>query len=121
SLAPDLTGSPPLQFSWKKSGVTIPGCTSSSLLMTNVSLSDSADYTVSVTNDLGNVSATLPLRVVIPPQCELAQIPSGLRLIWSSVTGQLYTVEEAVAVTGPWVAWTNSIIGNGQTNSLDFA
>ena len=72
------------------------------------------------TNDLGNLTATLPLRVVIPPQCDLAQIPTGFRLTWGSVTGQLYTVEEATALTGPWLAWTNSIMGDGQIRSVDF-
>jgi len=120
SLAPDLAGTPPLQFSWKKNGTPIPGDTSSSLFLPNVTMPDSADYIVTVTNDLGNLTATLPLRVVIPPQCDLAQIPTGFRLTWGSVTGQLYTVEEAIALTGPWLAWTNSIMGDGQIRSVDF-
>jgi len=121
SLAPDLTGSPPLQFSWKKNGTPIPGGTNPALFLANVTMLDAADYSVTVTNDVGNLTATLPLRVVIPPQCNLTRIDTGCRLAWASVTGQFYTVEEAIDVNGPWLASTNTIAGDGQISTVDLA
>ena len=82
---------------------------------------DSANYTFSVSNDLGGFAVVLPLRVIISPRCDLALSPGGLSLTWLSVTGQLYTIEQASAITGPWVPWTNSFPGDGQTNTVEFA
>jgi hypothetical protein len=46
-------GVPPLAYQWRKNGVPIPGATTSSLSITNVSLHDTATYDLRVTNLYG--------------------------------------------------------------------
>src|ERR1051326_4163118 len=50
----DADGSQPLSFQWQKDNVNISGATNSSLLLTNVQLSDAGSYSLSVTNSLGS-------------------------------------------------------------------
>jgi hypothetical protein len=120
-LAPSLSGSPPIRFAWRKEQTMIQGATNASLFFPTVTTNDSANYTLSVTNDLGTLTATLPLHVVIAPNCVLTRTSSGARLSWPTVSGQRYTIEESVALSGPWVAWTNSFNGDGSTNLVDLA
>ncbi len=47
------TGMPPLQFQWRANGQPIPGATSSSLVLTNLSLSAAGSYDVIVSNSFG--------------------------------------------------------------------
>src|SRR5262249_3495872 len=82
TLAADWTASPPLQFWWQKNQTLLPGIKSPALLLANVTMTDSADYALSVSNDLGALTVTLPLRVVIPPQCNLSLSSAGLQLTW---------------------------------------
>ena len=58
------TGRPTLRYQWCKNGVDIPGATSTTLTVTNVSAADVAAYCVKVTNSDGSVTsvnATLSL------------------------------------------------------------
>jgi len=116
TLAPNVMGCPPLKFFWKKNQIPIPGETNATLFFPAVVMNDSAEYSLTVSNDLGNLTATIPLHVVIATTCNLSLAPSGMRFSWSTVPGQLYTVEEAPALAGPWVPWTNSVAGDGLTN-----
>lgn len=113
-LAASLGGSPPLRFSWKKNTNSIPGMNSSALYFPSTATNDSADYIVTVTNDLGSVSATLPLRVLVAPACTLTRFASWLRLGFPTISGQNYIVQEATNVSGPWQTWPNFYPGDGQ-------
>jgi len=112
-LCPSLTGSAPLQFSWKKNSTPLPGQFGPALFLPAVTTDDSASYVVTVTNDVGSLQATLPLRVLVPPPCDLRRVPAGLRLSFPTEAGQRYTVEEAGVVTGPWQPWPNFYAGDG--------
>lgn len=113
-LAPSLAGAPPLRFSWKKGTNLLAGCTSPAILFPSTALSDTADYVVTITNDLGSVSATMPLRVVVTMPASLTQGTNYFQLSFPTISGQRYTVEEATLVTGPWQAWSNFYFGDGQ-------
>lgn len=121
TIAPSLRGSPPLRFFWQKNQVNLPGSNLPALFIAAASNTDSGNYAVTVTNDLGSVSAVLPLRVVVPPRCELLLSPTGLNLAWQTIAGQQYTIEQAPAVTGPWTAWTNLFPGDGQATVVNVA
>ena len=59
-------GSTPLGYQWLRNGTNLPGATSPSLILTNVSRVDSAVYALSVSNALGvavSSNATLTVRV----------------------------------------------------------
>jgi hypothetical protein len=121
TLAANWTGSAPVQCSWQKDQTPLPGASAPGLLLTNLSTADTANYVLSVTNDLGSLTVTLPLRVVTPPLSALTPTTSGFRLSWLTVSGQVYTIEEANAVVGPWQRWTNAFLGDGQTSNVDLA
>jgi hypothetical protein len=114
TLLADVTGTPPLQFSWKKNTTPMPGLNAPGIHFPTTTTNDSADYLMTVTNDLGSASATLPLRVLIQPQCSLVQASNSLQLSFPTVSGQSYKVEEAIALLGPWQPWPDTYPGNGQ-------
>jgi len=113
-LSPSVAGCPPFQFFWAKDGRAISGVNSSTLVLPNVTPTNSGNYVLTVTNDLGSASATMPLRVVILPTCQMAFTSTGMNLSFPTITGQNYTVEETTNLAGPWQVWTNSFPGNGQ-------
>lgn len=114
TLAPSLTGTPPLRYSWKKNTTPLPGATTSGIFFPSTTSADTADYVVTVTNDLGSRSATLPLQVLIAPACALRCGSNWLQLTFPTVSGQFYTVEEAPTVIGPWRPWPDFHIGDNQ-------
>lgn len=115
-LQAPVSGTEPLGFQWSKEGEPLPGATASSLLLAAVVPADTGDYSFSATNDLGGVSGTFGVRVVVPTTCRLRRAAGGVQLSFGTVSGQIYTVEESGAVPGGWVAWPGSLIGNGLTN-----
>jgi hypothetical protein len=119
TLGANIKGSPPLHFSWRKNEIGIPGASAPSLFLTAATAADSGIYVLTVTNDLGVLTATLPLQVVTPPRSSLVTTPTGLQLTWGTVAGQRYTLEEARTIQGPWVAWTNLYVGDGQPVTVD--
>ena len=119
TLGANLAGSPPFGFSWRKNETSIAGASAPALFFPSVVPADSANYVLTVTNDLGVLNATLPLRVVIPPTCSLVSTANGLQMSYATIPGQRYTPQEASTVSGPWVSWTNSFVGDGTTFFFD--
>jgi hypothetical protein len=113
-LSPSIGGAPPMKYGWRKDGVTITNSHASWLLLTNVAPSQSGNYALSITNDLGNLTVTLPLHVVVAPQCSAVTSADGLTFSFPTATSLRYTIEQADTVTGPWLPWTNAFFGTGQ-------
>jgi hypothetical protein len=62
------TGIAPFRYQWQRNGTGIPGATESALTLTNVQLSDAADYQVVVSNAFGPaISAPATLIVLVRP------------------------------------------------------
>ena len=112
TLSPSLAGAPPLRYAWKKNTTPLPGATSSAVYFPSATLTDTADYVLTVTNDLGSLSTTLPLKVLSAPSCALMCVSNLLQLSFPTVAGQRYTVEEAAEVVGPWQPWPNFYLGD---------
>ena len=115
-LTAPVTGSVPMAFTWRKDNVLMPGQTAPSLVLANVTNTHTGNYSFTVTNDLGNVSGTFALKVVVPPQCTLTRIPSGMQLGYPTLSGQIYTIEESSNLLTGWSSWPGSLVGNGLTN-----
>ena len=68
-----VIGTPPFAYQWISNNVALPGATNAAFTLTDVSLSDSATYTVLVTNNFGSqlssnaVLAVFPALEVTPP------------------------------------------------------
>ena len=105
-----------MTFTWRKDNVLMPGQTAPALVLTNVTNTHTGNYSFTVTNDLGSVTGTFPLKVVVPPQCTFTPVPNGLQLGYPTLTGQVYTTEESTNLLTGWRAWPGSFVGNGLTN-----
>jgi hypothetical protein len=116
-----VNGAAPLFYVWRKNGVLLTNQNTATLYLGAVSSEQSGDYTFTVTNDLGSVSGTFALKVVIPPQVTLAPIGSGFQLRFLALSGQIYTIEETTNFPGPWTSWPGGFVGNGLTNYFNVA
>jgi sugar lactone lactonase YvrE len=64
TLSVTATSIIPVSFQWTKSGTPLPGATSASLVLTNLQVSDTGAYAVTVSNDVGSeVSAAATVGV----------------------------------------------------------
>ena len=60
-----VTGASPLAYQWRRDGLSLAGATNSTLVLTNVTTSDSGSYSLLVTNPIGcTVSAPASLNAV---------------------------------------------------------
>jgi hypothetical protein len=112
TLAAAISGELPMRYSWRKNKTPISG-SGPSLTFPSAALTDTADYTLTVTNDLGVLNAVFPLHVVPAPVCSMVNTGATLGLSWSTLSNASYTIEEAGNVSGPWIAWTNNFVGTG--------
>lgn len=58
------TGTPPPVYQWKKNGQNIPGAINATLTLSNLQSTDAANYTVTVSNLVGNVTSAVAILVV---------------------------------------------------------
>jgi hypothetical protein len=73
SLYPNVTGTQPISYQWRRNGVPISEATSRSYWKSTLTAEDSGDYTLEATNSVGTfVSPTVPVTVklAIAPQIE---------------------------------------------------
>jgi len=62
------TGNEPLTYAWTRNGSPVPGATSASLTLSNLTLAGAGDYVATVTNAQNSAtSAPIPLTVIVPP------------------------------------------------------
>lgn len=86
ALSVTARGAGSLRYQWKKSGIDIPGATTTTLSFPNVQESSSGQYSVVVQNDFGSVTSN-PATLIVgsPPQLASANVPASAPL-GSSVT-----------------------------------
>src|SRR5262249_37472436 len=118
-LAVNALGSPTLVYSWQFNGQPISG-SNSTLVLTNIQLSQSGYYRVTVTNQFGTVSSTGRVSVLGWPSSVVAwgdnsggqtNAPPNLSDIVAVGGGDYHTV--ALHHDGSLMAWGDN--GDGQT------
>jgi hypothetical protein len=68
SFTVTASGTAPLAYQWLKNGAAISGATSATLTLNNISTTDAANYSVTVTNAVGTAtSSAATLTVLVPP------------------------------------------------------
>ncbi len=107
------TGTVPLRYQWRRDATAIPGATNSTLILTNVQLSQAGSYSVVVSNAFGVVTSQTATLTVNPPPLpdhdlsldfSLAGNPNG---VWSY--GRQETVGGAFTLFG--LTQTNVVNG----------
>ncbi|MGC3956415.1 MAG: immunoglobulin domain-containing protein [Verrucomicrobiota bacterium] len=119
-LTVSSTGSPPPTFTWQFNGLTIPGETGSSLLLTNLQPAQSGFYRLTAANANGSVSTTSRVSVLGPLGRVLAwgdnsgaqtNVPPNGNDLVAVAGGDYHSV--ALRSNGTLVAWGYN--GDGQT------
>lgn len=97
-------GPAPIRYQWQRAGANIPNATNQTLVLTNVQPSEAGEYSVVVTNIIGQPAVfTAALQVVGPPLLtQPERLPDGdfRMVILDLVAGQQYTVEISANLTG---------------------
>jgi hypothetical protein len=66
NLSVVASGTPPLRYTWYRSQNVIAGATNSTLVFSNVNLSQTGEYSVAVTNAFGGVVSSVATLAVLP-------------------------------------------------------
>lgn len=98
-------GEPPLSFLWYKDGFAIPWATTSTLALTNLSLSDGGNYWVVVSNSFGSITSSNALLTINPAGVSLGIYP-GLTI--QGTTGKVFGIQYATNVNpnSTWLTLT---------------
>jgi hypothetical protein len=118
SFTVEVTGSAPFSHQWRRQGTnlvnggSLSGVTTTNLLLTNVQLTDAADYSVVVTNAYGSAtSGVAQLTVTIPPSpgrfTNFSYSPvMGFSFIFRDATvGKPYRIQVSDSLAGGWLDW----------------
>jgi predicted alpha-1,6-mannanase (GH76 family) len=94
------SGTPPLNYQWKKDGVVIPGATGANLVLSNLLATASGNYSAIASNSAGAVTSGAAVLTVLPlPSLGYDFSAGHLVLSWSNTASLL----EATNVLGPWL------------------
>ena len=110
TLTVGAAGTPPISYQWQFNGVDMPGCTSNSIILTNVQLAQAGNYSVVVSNPSGQVSSGPALVYVSQYQVAgwgtnvvwTSDVPTDMDLVAVSVGADYYL---ALKADGTAVAW----------------
>jgi hypothetical protein len=114
-LQPDVTGSGPLHFTWRKGTTSLADATNSVLQLSNVAPVHSGDYFVAVSSHVGSpLTVLMPLRVLVQAPLQFSSQPGGpMTVSFPTVAGQNYILEHTATLGGVWQPWTNGVPGDG--------
>jgi hypothetical protein len=121
TLQAAATGTSPLHYQWFRDGLPIAGATHEYLAFPNVQLTNSTEYSLSISNSLGATNTPpIQLTVGVAPQLQIGGGPSPEITIIGS-PNRPYRIEYATDLaTSLWQTWTNVILVNSnQTLSID--
>ena len=104
------SGDAPLSYQWEKDGVNIQGATSANLTVNNVQASDVGNYTVVVTNAVGNVTSNTAILTVTP--APVAPRPSAPSVTADDVNNTILGITELMEyklANGDWTTYDTKI------------
>jgi hypothetical protein len=90
TLSTSAAGSPPLSYQWQKDGVPIIGATETSLVLTNLQMTDGGGYTAVVTNLYG-VDSSAPAYLTMNPAVVSLALYAGVTI--DGVVGLTYGIQ----------------------------
>ena len=121
------TSSAPLNYSWQKGNVPIPGQNSDTLTLSNVTTNDAAQYSVVISNQLGYATSA-PATLTVTPGASLQLILTAPGLLsLQGPTGFTWEVQSRDSLTtGTWLSLGNILLDTNpkaftDTNSLSLS
>lgn len=105
------TGTPPLQYQWRKGGVNVEGATSATLVINPVAVSDAGQYTVVVTNAADSKTsdpATLTVVPVAELQLSVEAVAEGILLKWTGGRAPFRVDSKAALGDAVWTPGTQT-------------
>ncbi len=113
TLSGNVSGMVPMTYQWQLNGANIPGATSSTLALNNLTPADSGSYTLAASNSLGAATNPWPANlIVVDLLLDAQKAVAGLQLKWKSDRAYLYQLK----ASGDLISWTNygpAVIGTG--------
>lgn len=92
SFTVSALGNPPPTYQWRKNGTDIGGATGSSYTIASLTTADAGEYSVRVSNNLGNVdSSSAALNVFAPTSPEAMDITLGTNATFHFVLPDVFT------------------------------
>ena len=106
----DALGGLPLYYQWLKDGTPIMGASGSSLVLTNLQLTDAGNYSVVVTNAYGSITSSNAYLTMNPAGVSLA-LYSGITI--DGVVGLTYGIQYSTDLsnTNGWRGMANVTLG----------
>jgi len=80
SFQVEATGKRPLTYAWSHDGSLIPNSNTNQLVLTNLTVGDAGNYTVSVQNDLNTANSTPPALLTV---LQITNVATGLVGYWT--------------------------------------
>ena len=114
------TGAPPLTYQWRFSGANvfngpgIAGATSASLILSNIQIAQSGDYSVVVANGAGSVLSSNAV-VSVTPVLPLAEALDATEFTWTTTGTPVWTGQAGVTHDGADAARSGAIPDSGDT------
>lgn len=115
TLTVGVSGTAPFTFQWRKNGAAIIGATNSSILFSNVGLTNAGAYTVLITNDAGSVSSN-PATLTVGTAPTISNPPLDQSVALGSNVTFSVTATGIAPLTYQWTKDGRSI--TGATDSL---
>jgi hypothetical protein len=122
SFSVTASGTPPLSYQWRFGGTNISGATNTTLILTNVQVSQAGNYTVLVTNLSGSIfSSNAVLTVTLDhfawnpiPSPRFVNTPFAVTIRAQNPTNGIFTNFTGTAILGTTngIAVTPSVSGN---------
>ena len=112
-------GSAPLTYQWLKNGTAIAGATSATLALANVSATNAANYSVTVTNTVGSATSSNASLTVLGPPAITSQ-PANLTVTQGNPGSFSATASGTAPLTFQWLK-NGSVIPGANSNVLTFS
>jgi len=111
-----------MTYQWFKDGSAIAGATSAILLLPNLTIANSGDYSVVVSNDFGTVTSELAYVLVQDLGPPRVAIQSFVGVSISGIVGRTYALQFTTSLlpVNNWTTLTQVVLTNAAQPWIDY-